>query len=120
MTLAASAPGPAVGASIAVVIFFIIGIAAYWVPTIVAAVRKVPNLGSVIVINLFLGWTLVGWVVALAMAARSQVAPMTMMAPAAGWQADPGTQAMPPGPIVQGPATGQVLPPQQRSTDGYR
>lgn len=44
---------------------------AYFVPTVVAFVRGVPNKGSVLVINLFLGWTLVGWVVSLAMAARS-------------------------------------------------
>lgn len=44
----------------------------YFLPTIVAADRKVPNFGSVLVINLFLGWTLVGWVVALAMAVRDR------------------------------------------------
>lgn len=43
----------------------------YFVPTVVAFSRGVPNKGSVLVLNLFLGWTLVGWVVALAMAARS-------------------------------------------------
>ncbi|MFD7431959.1 superinfection immunity protein [Streptomyces sp. NPDC059818] len=43
----------------------------YFVPTIVAFTRGVPNKGSVLVVNLFLGWTLVGWVVSLAMAARS-------------------------------------------------
>ncbi|MGH9196652.1 MAG: superinfection immunity protein, partial [Acidimicrobiia bacterium] len=43
----------------------------YLIPSLVAAIRKVPNAGSVFVINLFLGWTLIGWVVALAMAARS-------------------------------------------------
>ncbi len=43
----------------------------YFVPTIIAYIRKVPNIGSVVVINLFLGWTLLGWIVALAMAARS-------------------------------------------------
>lgn len=47
---------------------------AYWVPSITAARRHVPNAGSVAVINLFLGWTLIGWVVALAMACRSQPA----------------------------------------------
>jgi hypothetical protein len=31
----------------------------------------VPNEGSIAVLNALLGWTLVGWVVALAMAARS-------------------------------------------------
>jgi hypothetical protein len=43
----------------------------YFVPSIVGAVRKVPNIGSVVVLNFFLGWTIIGWVVALAMAARS-------------------------------------------------
>lgn len=43
----------------------------YFIPLIVAVVRKVPNVGSIGVINLFLGWTLIGWVVALAMACRS-------------------------------------------------
>ncbi|MFI7006826.1 superinfection immunity protein [Streptomyces sp. NPDC050145] len=43
----------------------------YFIPTLVAFGRGVRNAGSVLVINLFLGWTLVGWVVALAMAARS-------------------------------------------------
>jgi hypothetical protein len=52
------------------VVVILIGL--YFVPTIVGAIRKVPNIGSVIVINIFLGFTLVGWVVALAMAARSQ------------------------------------------------
>lgn len=49
----------------------VLGGAVYLLPTIVAYTRKVPNTGSVFVINLFLGWTLIGWVVALAMAARS-------------------------------------------------
>jgi hypothetical protein len=34
-------------------------------------VRKVKHQGSVVVINLFLGWTFIGWVVALAMACRT-------------------------------------------------
>ncbi len=48
----------------------------YWVPTIIALVRHVPNKGSVIVVNLFLGWTLIGWIVALAMACRSRPQPV--------------------------------------------
>jgi hypothetical protein len=43
----------------------------YFLPTIVAVARKVTNQGSVAVINFFLGWTLLGWVVALAMACRT-------------------------------------------------
>lgn len=44
---------------------------AYFLPTLVAKYRHVPNSGSIFVIDLFLGWTLIGWVVALAMAART-------------------------------------------------
>lgn len=44
----------------------------YFIPTIVAWVRHVPHRGSVTVVNVFLGWTVIGWVVALAMACRSR------------------------------------------------
>ena len=60
----ATASSPALG------IVLLIGL--YFVPTIVAISRKVSDQGSVFVINLFLGWTLVGWVVALALACRSR------------------------------------------------
>ena len=43
----------------------------YFLPAIIAYRRDVPNKGSVAVINIFLGWTLIGWIIALAMAARS-------------------------------------------------
>ena len=42
----------------------------YFLPAIIAYRRDVPNMWSVAVINIFLGWTLIGWVVALALAAR--------------------------------------------------
>jgi len=32
----------------------------YWLPSIIAAVRKVHGTGQVIVVNLFLGWTAIG------------------------------------------------------------
>lgn len=43
----------------------------YFLPTVVAFARGVSSAWSVAIINVFLGWTLIGWVVALAMAARS-------------------------------------------------
>ncbi|MDA8116310.1 MAG: superinfection immunity protein [Actinomycetota bacterium] len=52
--------------------FGLLGLVLYFVPTIIALVRKVPNSVSVLVVNLFLGWSLIGWVVALAMAVRSK------------------------------------------------
>lgn len=42
----------------------------YFLPTIVAFNRHVPSPWSVAVINTLLGWTLIGWAVALAMSAR--------------------------------------------------
>jgi hypothetical protein len=62
----ASAGGGAVALLVVVV-----GIGFYFLPTIIAVARKVTNQGSVLVINFFLGWTFVGWVVALAMACRT-------------------------------------------------
>ena len=47
----------------------------YFLPTIVALNRDVLNKWSVLVINLLLGWTLIGWAVALAMAVRTQREP---------------------------------------------
>lgn len=43
----------------------------YFLPSVVAIARKVTHQGSVVVINLFLGWTFIGWVAALAMACRT-------------------------------------------------
>ena len=54
-----------------VLFLLIVGVGLYFVPTIVAVVRKVTNQGSITVINIFFGWTLIGWVMALAMACRT-------------------------------------------------
>lgn len=59
------------GGAAAALVVVIVGIGLYFLPTIIAVTRKVTNQGSVLVINLFLGWTFVGWVVALAMACRT-------------------------------------------------
>jgi hypothetical protein len=46
--------------------------AMYMLPTIIGKIRNVVNLGSVAVVNIFLGWSGIGWIVALAMAVRTQ------------------------------------------------
>lgn len=69
---AAAAHDPSAALQITMTAAIVIG---YWAPAIVAFVRRVPNKVSVLVINLFLGWTLIGWVVALAMAVRSRPQP---------------------------------------------
>lgn len=49
-------------------LIIIVGLGAYFTPTVAALIRKPANLGSIIVINIFAGWTVLGWVAALAMA----------------------------------------------------
>lgn len=51
---------------------FLLVLALYFLPSIVALWRRVINRGSVVVVNFFLGWTLLGWVIALAMACRTR------------------------------------------------
>jgi hypothetical protein len=46
----------------------------YFLPTFVAMFRRMPNVGGILVINLLLGWTGVGWTVALVMACVQRVA----------------------------------------------
>lgn len=61
------------GAALAILVFVVIGICIYFIPTFVAVTRKVTNAGSVFVINLLLGWSIVGWAVALAMAVKTNM-----------------------------------------------
>ena len=48
--------------------FLVFGLALYFLPAIVAAVRHTHNATGVLLLNLFLGWTVIGWFVALLMA----------------------------------------------------
>lgn len=50
------------------ILFLLVGALLYFVPTAVAQYRKASNMTAVILINLLLGWTMIGWVVALIMA----------------------------------------------------
>ncbi len=59
------------GSTAGTVIIILVAVIAYWTPAVIAWIRHVPNAGSVTVINAFLGWTFIGWIVALAMACRS-------------------------------------------------
>lgn len=45
--------------------FLILLVVGYFVPTIIAGKRKHHNLGAIIAVNLLLGWTLIGWIIAL-------------------------------------------------------
>jgi hypothetical protein len=73
-------------------------IALYWLPTIIARHRNVRGLGQVVLVNLFFGLTIVGWVAALVMAYRE---PRPRVAP-----------AIPPGPQRPIPPAPPEGPPQ--------
>lgn len=48
--------------------FLLFGIGLYFLPAIIAAVRHTHNTAGILLLNIFLGWTVVGWFVALLMA----------------------------------------------------
>jgi hypothetical protein len=45
-----------------------IGLTLYFLPSIIARSRQHHNLTSIFILNLLLGWSFIGWVVALVMA----------------------------------------------------
>lgn len=50
----------------AMTLFVIVGLGLYFIPAIIAHDNR--NASTVVIINLFFGWTLIGWVVALILA----------------------------------------------------
>lgn len=79
----------------------------YFVPFIVALKRNV-NVGPVFVINLFLGWSLIGWVVALALACMNRTSPTVVVQ-----QVLPTTQFLDPSTIAA--AAQELSPPAHHS-----
>lgn len=76
-----------------------LALAAYLLPTLIACARRAPDLAAVILINILLGWTAAGWIVALILAVRRTV---------------PGIQ-------VIGQVNGHIpLPPQTRGNGARR
>ncbi|MBQ7725921.1 MAG: superinfection immunity protein [Clostridia bacterium] len=54
-----------------IILWCILGVAFYFIPTIVAYKRKHLNKVSILLVNIFLGWTFIGWVVALVWSASN-------------------------------------------------
>lgn len=80
--------------------------ALYLLPVMIGWARHAPDLAAIVVIDLALGWTFAGWVIALAMALRSAypagpaihvVQNLAPAPPQATWPADPdGPRPLPP------------------------
>ena len=51
------------------IIFLGFGLAIYFIPTFVAHTNQKENTTAICLLNLFLGWTFLGWVLALVWAA---------------------------------------------------
>lgn len=74
----------------------------YFLPTIIAMVRSKSNRGAILLLNLFLGWTFIGWIVSLvwALAAEPETQPQQViihntMPVGAGNQSSPVNQSSP-------------------------
>ena len=53
------------------IIYFGSAILVYLIPTFIAFARKVPSTASIAVINIFLGWSIIGFIVALVWAFKN-------------------------------------------------
>ena len=53
--------------------FFGFALVPYFLPSIIALVRSKRDLLAIFLLNLFLGWSVIGWIVALVWAAKNDV-----------------------------------------------
>ena len=61
------------GGSILLVVFIVLGGAMYFTPSIVGTYRGHKSIAGIVILNLFLGWTLIGWVAALIWSATGEI-----------------------------------------------
>ena len=57
---------------IALMLLILPSLAVYFVPTIVAIVRHARNVLGIVLLNIFGGWTFVGWIIALVWSIRDE------------------------------------------------
>lgn len=59
--------------------FFGFGFVMYFLPFIIALARSKRDLLSIFLLNFFLGWTFIGWIVALVWALKSDAPPVVIV-----------------------------------------
>lgn len=64
--------------SMALTLFVVLAIP-YFIPSIIAVIRKKDNQIAIFALNLFLGWSVIGWVVALVWAVAKDKQPQTII-----------------------------------------
>ncbi len=96
--------GGGAGGVILVLFLVLLGLAFYFLPTGIAKLRHMPNVGGIFIINLLVGWTFIGWIVALVMACNNN---QQYPYPPQGYQ---------PGPYPPPPSS---LPPDGQPVEGH-
>lgn len=56
--------------------YLLLGVALYLLPTIIACIRKHPSKRSIFFINLFFGWSVIGWILVAIWCRSSVKAPL--------------------------------------------
>ncbi|HEV3306468.1 MAG TPA: superinfection immunity protein [Candidatus Sulfotelmatobacter sp.] len=88
------------GGMFAVILFSVIGFVFYFVPSFIAWNKR--NSGAIIALNILLGWTFIGWVVALVWSLTADQPTVVLMQ-------TPLQQVLPAAPMLC-PACGQYSP----------
>ena len=60
-------------------IVIVISLISYFLPTVIAMLRGKSNTFAILLLNLFLGWTFIGWIVALVWSVTSDNKPQTIV-----------------------------------------
>jgi hypothetical protein len=55
--------------------FLLFLFAMYWLPTLIALVRQTPSALGIAALNFFVGWTVIGWILALVWALAANTSP---------------------------------------------
>ena len=55
--------------------FLLFLFAMYWLPTLIALIRQTPSALGIAALNFFLGWTVIGWIMALVWALAANTSP---------------------------------------------
>ncbi len=53
--------------------FFGFGFVLYFLPTIIAVIKSKRDTVAILLLNVFLGWSVIGWIIALVWAAKQDV-----------------------------------------------
>jgi len=61
--------------SLLALLALLVALALYFLPTIIAVLKKKTNFLPILLLNLFLGWSFIGWIVALVWATTKDASP---------------------------------------------